>query len=96
MISYSVAQRTREIGIRMALGASAGAVQASVMMKTLRLAAVGIVVGTVASFVMARAMAALLFGTAATDLPTYVGMVVLLGVVALVAGYVPARTGFAD
>ena len=91
VIAYSVAQRTREIGIRMALGASAGQVQRGVMGKTLRLAAVGIAAGTVTSFVMARAMAALLFGTAATDLPTYVGMVGLLGVVALVAGYVPAR-----
>jgi len=91
VIAYSVTQRTREIGIRMALGASAGAVQASVMMKTLRLAAVGIAAGTLASFLVARGRAALLFGTAATDLPTYVGMVALLGVVALVAGYVPAR-----
>jgi len=90
VIAYSVAQRTREIGIRMALGASAGTVQASVMMKTMRLAVAGIAMGTAASFVAARAMAALLFGTAATDLPTYVGTVGLLGVVALIAGYVPA------
>jgi ABC-type antimicrobial peptide transport system permease subunit len=91
VISYSVAQRTQEIGIRMALGASASQVQRGVMAKTLRLAVVGIAAGTAASFLMARGIAALLFGTAPTDGATYAGMVVLLGAVALLAGYVPAR-----
>jgi predicted permease len=91
VISYSVAQRTQEIGIRMALGASAGQVQRGVMTKTLRLALVGMAVGTLTSFLMARGIAALLFETAPTDLATYAGVLVLLGVVAVVAGYLPAR-----
>jgi predicted permease len=91
VISYSVAQRTQEIGIRMALGASAGQVQRGVMTKTLRLALVGMAVGTLTSFLMARGIAALLFETAPTDLATYAGVLMLLGVVAVLAGYLPAR-----
>jgi predicted permease len=91
VISYSVAQRRQEIGIRMALGASAARVQRGVMAKTLRLAVMGIVVGTVASFAMAKGISALLFGTAPTDAVTYAGVVFALGLVALIAGYLPAR-----
>ena len=91
VISYSVAQRTQEIGIRMALGASGGQVQRGVMTKTLRLALMGMAVGSAASFVGARAIAALLFETAPTDLATYAGVLALLGLVALAAGYLPAR-----
>ena len=61
------------------------------MAKTLRLAAFGIAAGTVASFAMAKGIAALLFGTAPTDEVTYVGVVFSLGLVALLAGYLPAR-----
>ena len=91
VIAYSVTQRTQEIGIRMALGATMQQVQMGVMRKTLLLATVGIAVGTVVSFVVARTMAALLFGTGAADPGTYLGMIVLLTVVAAVAGYIPAR-----
>jgi predicted permease len=91
VISYSVAQRTQEIGIRMALGATAWQVQIGVMGKTLRLAAMGVAVGTATSFAMARGIAALLFGTAPTDPITYAGMIVLLVGVGLLAGYIPAR-----
>jgi len=91
VIAYSVTQRTQEIGIRMALGATMQQVQMGVMGKTLRLAAVGIAVGTVISFVVARTMAALLFGTGAADPGTYLGMIGLLALVAVVAGYIPAR-----
>jgi len=91
VIAYSVAQRTQEIGIRMALGSTAEQVQRRVMAKTLRLAGMGVAVGTLASLGMARGMAALLYGTAVTDLPTYAGMVGLLLGVAAVAGYLPAR-----
>jgi len=91
VISYSVAQRTQEIGIRMALGASTGQVQRGVMGKTLLLALVGMAMGSTASFVGAKAIAALLFETAPTDLATYAGVLALLGVVALAAGYLPAR-----
>jgi len=91
VIAYSVTQRTQEIGIRMALGASRGRVQRGVLGKTLGLVLVGMVVGTLGSLVATRMITSLLFGTEPTDPLTYVGMVLLLMVVALVAGYLPAR-----
>jgi predicted permease len=91
VIAYSVMQRTQEIGIRMALGASRGRVQRGVLGKTLGLVLAGLVVGTLASFGVARMIASLLFGTEATDPLTYGGMIVLLMAVALLAGYLPAR-----
>jgi predicted permease len=91
VIAYSVTQRTQEIGIRMALGASRGRVQRGVLGKTLGLVLAGMVVGTLGSLVATRMIASLLFGTEATDPLTYAGTIVLLLVVALVAGYLPAR-----
>jgi len=91
VISYSVTRQTQEIGIRMALGATAGRVQMGVISKTLRMALIGIGVGTVASIVVARVIASLLFATDPTDPPTFFGMVIILATVAFVAGYIPAR-----
>jgi predicted permease len=91
VIAYSVVQRTQEIGIRMALGSSAEAVQRGVMTKALRLAGLGVAAGTVAALALVRGMQALLYGTQATDPLTYAGMVVLLLLVAALAGYLPAR-----
>ncbi|WP_263385355.1 ABC transporter permease [Granulicella arctica] len=91
IISYSVTRQTQEIGIRMALGATLGRVQLDVISRTLRLALIGITVGTVASFLTSRLIASLLFGTSASDPLTFAAMIVLLGVVSLLAGYVPAR-----
>jgi predicted permease len=91
VISYSVTQRTQEIGVRMALGATLGQVQLDVIWKTLKLALIGIALGTIASLFAARAIAALLFGTAPTDLAAFAGMIVLLGGVSLAAGWIPAR-----
>jgi ABC-type antimicrobial peptide transport system permease subunit len=91
VISYSVTRQTREIGIRMALGATATRVQWGVISRTLRLALLGIAVGTLASIAVARSIASLLFGTGPTDPAAYVSMVLLLSAVALVAGYLPAR-----
>jgi predicted permease len=91
VISYSVTRQTQEIGIRMALGATETRVQLEVIWKTLRLALIGIAVGVIASLAVARLIASLLFRTASTDPLTFVGMVVLLGAVALLAGYLPAR-----
>jgi predicted permease len=91
LISYSVNQRTQEIGIRMALGASARDVQTRIIAQTLWLAAIGIVLGTAASWAMVRGAGSLLFGVTPRDPGTFLGMVVVLTVVALVAGYLPAR-----
>lgn len=91
VISYSVTRQKQEIGIRMALGASETRVQLDVIWKTLRLAALGIAVGTLASFAVSRAIASQLFRTTPTDPLTFVGMVFVLGAVALLAGYLPAR-----
>ena len=91
LISYSVNQRTQEIGIRMALGASTRDVQAGILGLTLRLAVIGVVIGTAASWLVARGASGLLYGVTARDPQTFAGMVVVLTAVALVAGYLPAR-----
>ena len=91
LISYSVGQRTQEIGIRMALGASTRAVQGMVITQTLWLAAIGMVIGTTASWALAGMASGLLFDVTATDPATFAAMLVVLTLVAGVAGYVPAR-----
>ena len=91
VISYSVTRQTCEIGIRMALGSSAGRVQREVLTGTLRLALTGIVLGCAASVFTARLIASLLFGTSAWDIATYAAMAVLLVIVAALSGYIPAR-----
>jgi predicted permease len=91
VISYSVTQRTQEIGIRMALGATMSIVQLSVLAKTMRLALIGIAAGAGVSLLVSRAIAALLFDTAPGDPIAFAAMVLLIGSVALFAGYLPAR-----
>jgi predicted permease len=91
VISYSVTQRTQEIGIRMALGASQARVQLAVIGRTLLLALIGVAAGVVVSLEVSNLIASLLFGTAPTDRTTFLGMVLLLLLVALLAGYIPAR-----
>jgi predicted permease len=91
VISYSVSQRTQEIGIRMALGASAERLERSILFETLGLAGIGMVVGVVASWVLARTLSGLLFGVTSSDPVTFVGMLVILTAVAAIAGYLPAR-----
>jgi ABC-type antimicrobial peptide transport system permease subunit len=90
LISYSVTQRTQEIGIRMALGASAGNLQSGILLETLRLAAMGMLVGGVAAWLLARLLRGLLFGVTATDPATFLGMLAALAIVAGIAGFVPA------
>jgi predicted permease len=91
VISYSVTQKTQEIGVRMALGATGGRVQREVVINTLRLAITGILLGATASIGSARLIASLLFATSPWDATTYVGMMVALVTVALISGYLPAR-----
>jgi len=91
VISYSVTQRTQEIGIRVALGATLARVQFDVIRATLQLALIGIAIGTLASLAASSLIASLLFGTTPTDPITFLGMVFVLGSIALLAGYIPAR-----
>jgi predicted permease len=91
VISYSVTRQTQEIGIRMALGATMGRVQRDVLGRAMWLTAIGVGLGTIASFMAAREIASLLFGTEPTDAATYAGIVLLLSAVALMAAYIPAR-----
>jgi ABC-type antimicrobial peptide transport system permease subunit len=91
VISYSVTRQTPEIGIRMALGASTGRVQRQVLASTLRLAFAGMVLGTFVALAISKAIASLLFATSPWDLPTYLGMTLVLMLVAGISGYIPAR-----
>jgi predicted permease len=91
VISYSVSQRTQEIGIRMALGASAKMLQNSILLQTLGLAGIGMAAGIAASWVLARALSGMLFGVTPADPVTFAAMVIILAAVAGLAGYLPAR-----
>jgi putative ABC transport system permease protein len=91
LISYSVTQRTQEIGIRMALGASARDVQTRIVVQTLGMAAIGMTIGVVGSLALTRSVSGLLFGVTPTDPATFAGMLLVLGLVAGLAGYLPAR-----
>jgi putative ABC transport system permease protein len=91
VISYSVAQRTHEIGVRMALGAQAADVFKLIIKQGLKLIAVGVVIGLAGAFALTRVMASILYGVSATDFVTFIGISLLLGAVALIACYLPAR-----
>jgi putative ABC transport system permease protein len=91
LVAFSVAQRTREIGIRMALGADASSVLMLVTRRGLRLAAAGIVMGVGGSLALTRVLRALLYGTSPTDPIVFTGSALLLAAVVLLASYLPAR-----
>jgi putative ABC transport system permease protein len=91
IVSEAVNQRTREIGVRMALGAEAKDVVRMVMRRSLALALAGIAVGLAASLYLTRFIRSLLFGVKATDALAFAGAAVVLMAVALLAGYLPAR-----
>jgi putative ABC transport system permease protein len=90
VMAYSVAQRTREIGIRMALGAARADVQRMVVAQAARLAALGLGIGLAAAYGLTRFMANLLFGVRPDDPPTYATVVAILALSAVVAAWVPA------
>jgi predicted permease len=91
VMSYSVAQRTHEIGIRMALGAQTSAVLKLAVGYGLKLVVAGIIIGLIAAFALTRVMATLLFGVTATDPTTFTLISLLLICVAAIASYIPAR-----
>jgi ABC-type antimicrobial peptide transport system permease subunit len=90
LLAYAVAQRSREIGLRIALGATPRAVVTMVAARGLGLAAAGLASGVIASWAATRAMSGVLYGVPPTDLPTFAAVVLLLGTVALIACVVPA------
>ena len=91
VVAYSVAQRTQEIGIRLALGASPSAVVGMIVRGGLGLAIVGVAIGTAAAAALAPALESLLFGVKPLDAPTFASVAVLLLAVAALATYIPAR-----
>lgn len=90
VIAYTVAQRTREIGIHMALGAQRSDMFRMVLRQSLTLVAIGIVIGLLGAMAATRALASLLYGVSPNDLLTYVSVCVLLGSAALLASFIPA------
>jgi ABC-type antimicrobial peptide transport system permease subunit len=90
-IAYTVAQRGREFGIRMALGAGPGALLGLVVRQGLRLAAAGVATGVVAALALSRVLSSLLYGVSPADPLTYAVMILGVGSLALLACYVPAR-----
>jgi len=91
VISYSVHQRTQEIGIRLALGETARSLQTRIILNTLRLATIGLAIGLAGSWILTRALSGLLFGVTANDPASFIGTVSILILVAIAAGYFPAR-----
>src|SRR5262245_42674811 len=90
VIAYSVAQRTQEIGIRMALGATRSGVLRLIIIQSGRLAAIGIAIGVAGAFDLTSFLKKMLFGVTPSDALTFVGAVSVLGVVAILAGLAPA------
>ena len=91
VLSYAVEQRTREIGIRMALGASGAAVVRLIVSQAMRTIGLGLLAGIVAALALTRYMSALLYGVSSWDPAVFTGITALLALVALLASYIPAR-----
>ncbi len=91
VVSYGVAQRTREIGVRMALGATARDVKKLILLQGMTPVAIGAIMGLGASVALTKLISGLLFGVRTTDLATLIAVTLLLVIIALVANYIPAR-----
>jgi len=90
-VSYSTAQRTYEMGMRVALGATRGRILGLVLRQSLQLVLAGLALGVLASFALARMMAGFLYGVTTTDPGTFLAVGTLVVAIALSAGYIPAR-----
>jgi putative ABC transport system permease protein len=91
VMTYAVSQRTREIGIRMALGAGLRDVLRLIVSQGMRMVLIGIALGFACAFALTRVLASLLLGVGTTDSVTFAGVAVLFVAVALLACYIPAR-----
>jgi ABC-type antimicrobial peptide transport system permease subunit len=91
VVSWSVSQRTREIGIRVTLGASPKAVVGEVLGRGIRLSTVGLAIGLMSAFLLRRSLASLVFDVSPSDPLIYTGVAALMFAVALAACYIPAR-----
>jgi putative ABC transport system permease protein len=91
VMAYSVAQRTQEIGIRMALGAGRKDVRQLIVGQAVRLTVIGIGIGLAGAYALTRLMASLLFGVSAGDPPTFVGVTVILAASSILAAWLPAE-----
>jgi len=91
VLSYSVHQQTREIGIRMAMGAQTGRVLGLVVGQGMRLAAAGLLLGLLVAYAAMHFLTSLLFGVRANDPLTFVGVALILAIAAVLACYIPAR-----
>jgi len=91
VMSYTVSQRTQEIGVRMALGAQTANVRSMILAQTIKLTVLGVAIGLAGAFVVARFLSSLLFGVGTHDPVTFLAVALLLILVAVVAAYLPAR-----
>ena len=91
VISYSVTQRTHELGIRAALGASRGSLLGMVILRGMQLTLIGLAIGAAGALALTRLLASLLFGISPRDPVTLIGVAAVLSAVALLACYIPAR-----
>ena len=89
--SYVTGQKTREIGVRMALGATTARVQREIVVRTLNLALMGLAIGSIGSVIVARLIESLLFATSPWDAITFLGMILVILALATISGFVPAR-----
>ena len=91
VMSYTVSQRTQEIGVRMALGAQTANVRSMILAQTIKLTVLGVAIGLAGALVVARFLSSLLFGVGTHDPVTFLAVALLLILVAVVASYLPAR-----